>query len=139
MSFDKSSTQTSRFFSVSNVINKDISLPTIWKYGSIHTCTFVSVWLAEVLHFWLQVTYIHLVENRYIYYVLSKYRKQYWSLLNWHTLRFRCGCVAVPVKLFFDVISSSFSKFKNVVHSLEPGETPSNSASHQAPHYVKYS
>ena len=29
--------------------------------------------------------------------------------------------------------------FKNVVHSLEPGETPSNSASHQASNYVQRS
>ena len=41
-------------------------------------------------------------------------------------MRLRCGCVAVPVNYFFDIISSSFAKFKNVVHSLEPGETPSN-------------
>ena len=26
---------------------------------------------------------------------------------------------------------------KNVVHSFEPGETPTNSASHQAPNYVR--
>ena len=26
-----------------------------------------------------------------------------------------CGCVAVPVNLFFDIISSCFSRFKNVV------------------------
>ena len=32
-----------------------------------------------------------------------------------------------------------FAIFKNVVHSLEPGETPSNSASHQAPKYVQRS
>ena len=31
------------------------------------------------------------------------------------------------------------AKFKNVAHSLEPGETPSNSASHQAPNYVQRS
>ena len=31
------------------------------------------------------------------------------------------------------MISSFFAKFKNVVHSLEPGETPSISASNQAP------
>ena len=29
--------------------------------------------------------------------------------------------------------------FKNVAHSLEPGETPSYSASHQAPNYVQSS
>ena len=29
--------------------------------------------------------------------------------------------------------------FKNDVHRLEPGETPSNSASHQAPNYVQRS
>ena len=47
----------------------------------------------------------------------------------------RCG----SCKLIFDIISSFFAKFKNVVHSLEPGETPSNSASHQAPKYVQRS
>ena len=37
------------------------------------------------------------------------------------TLRFRCGSGN------FVIISSWFAIFKNVVHSLEPGETPSNS------------
>ena len=69
----------------------------------------------------------------------SSKRLHYWSLLNCQNLRLRCGCVAVPVNLFFDIISSSFAKFKNVVHSLEPGETPSHSASHQAPNYVQRS
>ena len=31
----------------------------------------------------------------------------------------------------------AFAIFKNVVHSLKPGETPSNSASHQASNYVQ--
>ena len=52
-------------------------------------------------------------------------------------MRYSCGCVAVPLNLSFDIISSCFAKFKNVVHSLEPGETPSNSASHQAPNDVQ--
>ena len=30
-----------------------------------------------------------------------------------------------------------FAVFRNVAHSLEPGETPSYSASHQAPNYVQ--
>ena len=64
---------------------------------------------------------------------------QYWSLLNWQILRLHCGCVAVPVIRFFDIISSFFAKLKNVAHSLEPGETPSYSASHQAPNYVQRS
>ena len=42
---------------------------------------------------------------------------QYWSLLIWQTLRLRCGCVAVPVTWFFDINSSYFAKFKNVVRS----------------------
>ena len=52
----------------------------------------------------------------------------------------------VPVRLHSDtgkmnlaIISLYFAIFKNVVHSLEPGETPSNSASHQAPDYVQRS
>ena len=32
-----------------------------------------------------------------------------------------------------------FAIFKNIAHNLEPGETPSNSASHQAPNYVQRS
>ena len=32
-----------------------------------------------------------------------------------------------------------FAIFKSVAHSLEPGETPSYSASHQAPNYVQRS
>ena len=51
----------------------------------------------------------------------------------------RLRCDAVPVNRFFDIISSFFAKFNNVEHSLEPGETPSNSASHQAPNYVQRS
>ena len=42
-------------------------------------------------------------------------------------------------KLIYDIISSFFYKFKNVVHSLESGETPRYSASHQAPNYVQRS
>ena len=51
-------------------------------------------------------------------------------------LRLRC-LDRNPVNWIFDIISSLFAKFTNVVHSLEPGETPSNSASHQAPNYVQ--
>ena len=54
-------------------------------------------------------------------------------------LRLRYGSVTVPVKLKFVIFSPCFAIFKNVVHSLEPGETPSNSASHQAPKYVQRS
>jgi len=50
-------------------------------------------------------------------------------------LRLRSG----RVNWFFDIISSFLAKFKKVVHNLEPGETPSNSASHQAPNYVQRS
>ena len=32
-----------------------------------------------------------------------------------------------------------FAIFKNVAHSFEPGETPSDSASHQVPKYVQRS
>ena len=42
-------------------------------------------------------------------------------------------------KLIFVIISPFLAIFKNVVHSLEPGETPSSSASHQAPNYVQHS
>ena len=50
-------------------------------------------------------------------------------------VRLRCG----SVNWFFVIISSYFAKFKNVVHSSETGETPSNSASHQSPNYVQRS
>jgi len=41
-------------------------------------------------------------------------------------VRLRCG----SGNLFFVIVSSCFAMFKNVVHSLEPNETPSNSAAH---------
>ena len=52
---------------------------------------------------------------------------QYWSLLNWRKIRFWCGCVAVLVNWIFVIIVSCFAIFKNVEHSLKPGETPSTS------------
>ena len=52
----------------------------------------------------------------------------------------------VPVRLRSDsgkrkfvVISPCFAIFKNVVHSLKPGEAPVISASHQASNYVQRS
>ena len=42
-------------------------------------------------------------------------------------------------KLKCVAISPSFVIFKNVVHNLEPGETPSYSASHQVPNYAQRS
>ena len=40
-------------------------------------------------------------------------------------------------KLKFCHYLRCFAIFKNVVHSFEPGETPSNSASHRAPNYAQ--
>ena len=51
------------------------------------------------------------------------------------SVRFSCSCS----QLIIVFISSYFAMLNNVVHSLEPGETPSNSASHQAPNYVQRS
>ena len=42
-------------------------------------------------------------------------------------------------KLIFVIILPFSAIFKNVIHSLEPGETPSNSASNQAPNYAQRS
>ena len=89
--------------------------------------------------------YIHAVSRSVwmavcsVRYISCMHYLQYWSLLNWRNLRFLCGCVAVPVNWIFVIISSCFAILKNVVHSLEPGETPSYSASHQAPNYVQRS
>ena len=49
------------------------------------------------------------------------------------------GSFAVQVNWNFAVILPCFAIFKNVEHSLEPGETPSYSASHQAQNYVQRS
>ena len=47
--------------------------------------------------------------------VFSRWRQiQYWSLLNWYNLRFRCGCIAVPVNWFFDIISSWFFNLRTL-------------------------
>ena len=50
--------------------------------------------------------------------------------------RYRSGCTLVP-KINFVLISPYCAIFKNVVHRLNPDETPSYSASHQAPNYVQ--
>ena len=42
-------------------------------------------------------------------------------------------------KLIFRRYFTTVSIFKNVVHSLEPGEAPSYSASQQAPNYAQHS
>ena len=47
-------------------------------------------------------------------------------------LRFHCG----SGKLKFRRYSPCFAICMNVVHSLEPDETPNYSASHQAPNYI---
>jgi len=49
------------------------------------------------------------------------------AVLNWNYFRFRCSCTPVPVNWYFVAISPYFAIFKNVVQSLEPGETPSYS------------
>ena len=70
--------------------------------------------------------------------------KLHWNPLNTYSyahyqLEFNSGSGAVPVNWNVIVSSSSFAIFKNVVHSLEPDETPSNSASHQVPNYAQHS
>ena len=102
-------------------------VPTLWRHRQPrtrpgHPCLQMApVWLAGWEQHWLQI------------------QVQYWSLLNWQNLRLHCGCVAVPVYWNFIVISPCFAIFKNVVHSLEPGEIPSNSASHRPLNYVQRS
>ena len=68
--------------------------------------------------------------------------------INAHTVMriIKLNLFPVPVrlhsdygKLIFVIISPVFAIFKTVVHRLEPGVTPSNSASHQAPNYVQRS
>ena len=50
-------------------------------------------------------------------------------------LRFRCSCGKLILCRYITI----FAIFKNAVYSLEPGETPSNSASHQVPNYAQRS
>jgi len=50
-------------------------------------------------------------------------------------VRFRFGCGYLTFCLYFIIVAI----FNNVVHILEPGETPSYSASYQAPNYVQHS
>ena len=54
-------------------------------------------------------------------------------------LQFRCDYVAVPINNFFVNSLLCFAIFKNVVQRLEPGETPSDSASRQVPNNVQRS
>ena len=61
------------------------------------------------------------------------------ALLNWKYFRFRCGCTPFTVNWFLSLFHHFFAIFKNVVHSLEPGETPSYSASRHVPNYAQRS
>ena len=62
----------------------------------------------------------------YMKWTVAFYLLQYWSLSNWQNFQFRCGCVVVLENWitghYFIIF---FAIFKNVVHSLDPGETPS--------------
>ena len=65
------------------------------------------------------------------------------TLLNFITVLVLIKLTKIAVALRFLLIDllTLFHHIllKNVVHSLEPGETPSYSASHQAPNYVQRS
>ena len=79
-----------------------------------------------------------------LYFLLESYHLwsgvlQYCTLLNWQHFRLYSGFAPVPVNWNFVFISQCFAIFKNVIHSVEPNETSSNSASHQAPNYWKCS
>ena len=50
-------------------------------------------------------------------------------------VRFRSGTGNLKFRRYFTCLAI----FKSVVHSLKPGETPSYSASHQAPNYAQRS
>jgi len=52
--------------------------------------------------------YLHQISFEELRMICVFFSIQYWSLLNWHNLRLRGGCVAVPVNLYFCIISSSF-------------------------------
>ena len=74
---------------------------------------------------------------------LSGIFKEYTCYIRTVMRIIRLNLFPVPVhlhfgygKLIFVIISPLFAIFKNVVHSLEPGETPIYSASHQAPNYA---
>ena len=61
----------------------------------------------------------HQIQRNFFYPVIFLLEKgyltvQYRSLLNWHNLRLRCGCVAVPVNWLIDIISSCWKL--NIVH-----------------------
>ena len=72
--------------------------------------------------------------------VLHEFKRvQYWSLLNWRIIQFHCGSIAVLVNWLLLLCHYTLLCLKNVVHKLEPDETPSNSASHQAPNHLQRS
>ena len=70
----------------------------------------------------------------------------YEDIVDYSHAHYNIENIPVPVrlhsgygKLIFVIISPFCAIFKNVVHSLEPVETPSYSASHQAPNYAQRS
>ena len=80
----------------------------------------------------------------------SHYKNQNHSgAKTWHSRTVMCiiklKIFPVPVRLYpvpvncnLVFILPHFAIYKNVVHSLEPGETPNYSASHQAPNYARH-
>jgi len=76
----------------------------------------------------LYTRYFSRTEKTDIYFIQVNIHIQYWTKVNWKYNRNRTTAVL-----------KCFAIFKNAVHSLEPGETPTNSASHQAQNHVQRS
>ena len=118
---------------------------SLWTLGNLrtHALTKVSVILADSWGLGLK----DLTDVRYL---VKPWRpapavRLVWKT-RWHVtvqyshahyqIEFISGSGAVPVNWNVIFFSPRFAIFKNVVHSSEPGETPSSSASYQAPNYA---
>ena len=69
----------------------------------------------------------------------NSFTKQLWKSVNTVLVLSKLKKINATVTQPQRNVLKYFALFNNVAHSLEPGETPSYSASHQAPNYMQRS
>ena len=85
----------------------------------------------------MSAEYVHLRIFNTLYFQIHVYVHTVMHIIKLNSFPVPVRLHSGSGKLNFVLISHCIAIFKNVVHSLEPCETPSYSASHQAPNYVQ--
>ena len=79
--------------------------------------------------------YLSLYTLTHLYLLFSTYKGTFYTVMVLSKLKKKNATAPQPQRTVLKYIAI----FKNVTHSLEPGETPGYLASHQAPNYVQRS